>query len=858
MDFCGLGKAISIFLSMLAIVFCIYDAEAGIYYVAMDGSDSNPGTEAKPWLTIQKAANTLVAGDMVYIKWGTYRERVVPINDGNPSAYISYVGYPGHSVVVDGSNITLPSWSGLIDIQGRSYIRVAGLRIMNAGPGMNNAGILIDNSHHIVIENNYIYNTVSSGIGVWGSDSIVVAGNEIQLCCNDGEQECISIGNTSNFEVRGNHVHHGGPGTNGGEGIDIKDGSHDGKVYGNNVHHMNRVGLYLDAWDKHTYNIDVFRNAVYDNEEDGIAVASEMGGVIENINIYNNISYHNGYIGLVLADWGGQVPAHPLNNIKVINNTFYNNGSSGWGGGISMDNQWATNVVLRNNILSQNASFTIVVAFNIPSLTVDYNLIDGFKNYENETKGINYQEGNPLFVNAALANFHLQINSPAIDNGSEVYAPDDDYDGVVRNQGLGYDIGAFEYSIIAPDIIGNPNPVKFGNVLVNNAVSKTIEIKNSGSANLLISNISNPASPFSIIDNDCSMTTLPPGATCSIVVQCFPTIANNYTSSLVIQSNAQNKSNYLVNLSAVAVNFMMSGSNIVLSNDQTGLWEPGETVIIVPFWTNNSTIDANSVSGTITTNDTGVALDNSAYYGTIHAGETVSCSNYGNCYGGTAIGPRPTTHWDVIIAETLSTTHIKDWLLHIGASFNDVYLSDIFYRYIEALLHYEVASGCDATHYCPLDNISRAQMAKFLCLSMQKNSTGSCSPSLCSGIFQDVPVGNIFCPYIEELYNRGITAGCQTSPLKYCPSNYTTRQAMSKYVCLGMEVSNPGSCITSACTNIFGDVDSDNPFCSYIEALYNTGIVAGCQASPLLYCPSNYVSRAQMAKYLVNSFGLIL
>jgi parallel beta-helix repeat protein len=52
---------------------------------------------------------------------------------------------------------------------------------------------------------------------------------------------------------------------------------------------------------------------------------------------------------------------------------------------------------------------------------------------------------NPLFVNATNHNFHLQPTSPAIDNGTSVNAPNIDYDNNPRPQGLGYDIGAYEY-----------------------------------------------------------------------------------------------------------------------------------------------------------------------------------------------------------------------------------------------------------------------------------------------------------------------------------------------------------------------------------------------------------------------------
>ncbi|GAG74122.1 unnamed protein product, partial [marine sediment metagenome] len=60
----------------------------------------------------------------------------------------------------------------------------------------------------------------------------------------------------------------------GGEGIDVKDGSSNGKVYKNHVHDINRLGIYVDAWDKHTYNIEVFQNIVHNCSGDGFCVVS--------------------------------------------------------------------------------------------------------------------------------------------------------------------------------------------------------------------------------------------------------------------------------------------------------------------------------------------------------------------------------------------------------------------------------------------------------------------------------------------------------------------------------------------------------------------------------------------------------
>ena len=423
-------------------------AWAADYYVSKSGSDSNPGTEAQPWKTIQKAANTLAAGDTVYIKAGTYKERVIPKNSGSSGKYITFTAYPGDTVSIDGSGITLPAyWGGLLDISNKSYIKISGLRIMNAGPYDNNPGILVDHCSDITIENNYTYNTTSSGIGVWDSSNIIIDNNEVEKACNDGEQECITVAITNNFEIKNNHVHHNGPGTMGGEGIDAKDGSRNGKIYNNHLHHLNRLGIYVDAWDKHTENIEVFRNIVHDiYDNDGFTLASESGGLLENICIYNNIAYNCDICGLTISR-NGESPTHPMKNIKIINNTFYNNGDGGWGGGIAVDNPYIQNVVIRNNIVSRNMTFQMEVEpdVSMSNLTVDHNLIHGYRGYDDEIKGTDYVEGNPLFVNASSADFHLTEHSPAIDNGSPIDAPSDDYDGNTRPQGSGYDMGAYEY-----------------------------------------------------------------------------------------------------------------------------------------------------------------------------------------------------------------------------------------------------------------------------------------------------------------------------------------------------------------------------------------------------------------------------
>jgi cysteine-rich repeat protein len=236
--------------------------------------------------------------------------------------------------------------------------------------------------------------------------------------------------------------------------------------------------------------------------------------------------------------------------------------------------------------------------------------------------------------------------------------------------------------------------------------------------------------------------------------------------------------------------------------------------------------------------------NSSASYGTIAPSDTASCATGGDCYtiSASTLGSRPIQHWDATLTEVLSNTASMLWTIHIGGSFADVPNSFAFYPYIENLFHNGITGGCASGNYCPGNSVTRAQMAVFLlkaehgstyvppactgifadvaCPSTFANwieqlhnegITGGCGggnycpdnsvtrrqmavfllktkegssymPPAAVGIFGDVPVSDTFAPWIEDLYNRNITGGCQASPLLYCPDNPNTRGQMAVFL----------------------------------------------------------------------------
>jgi hypothetical protein len=184
------------------------------------------------------------------------------------------------------------------------------------------------------------------------------------------------------------------------------------------------------------------------------------------------------------------------------------------------------------------------------------------------------------------------------------------------------------------------------------------------------------------------------------------------------------------------------------------------------------------------------------------------------------------------------------------ADFSDVPGSQPFHDFIEAIFRSGVTAGCGDGGYCPASSVPRSQMAVFL---LKASERPGYLPPAATGVFDDVPSADPFAPWIEELYRRGITAGCSESPLRYCPGSPVTRAQMAVFL---LKTLLGAAYVPPPAAGLFGDVPASDPFARWIEDFRGRGITAGCQASPLLYCPDAASTRGQMAVFLARTFGL--
>jgi hypothetical protein len=497
-------------LILCAFVVCAcraFGQRGSSFFVSTSGNDANPGTQAKPWRTVQHAADTARAGSTVNVRGGTYEERVSINASGNASeGFIEFKSYPGETAVLDAAHLVPEGRSGVLTIHNKSYVRINGLEIRNyrtaehrlapLGISVMGAGshieLLHNNVHHI--EQNFQGRDAPGrggngfGIAVYGTDAntpiseLVIDGNEVHHLKTGSSESLVVNGNVKNFRITHNVVH-----DNNNIGIDVigfertapnpaVDQARDGVVSENLVYNITSRGnpAYGNVQDSDGIYVDggarvvIERNVIHDVDF-GIELASEhKGRATSYITARNNLIYHANTAGVSI---GGYDPERGhTDHCTVVNNTLYDNDTAGTGSGeFQMQYNMADNV-FKNNIVYAGAHCLIsvnksAVPANEHPVDVDYNLyycasgskasewkevfgtVKGFEQYVESTGNDRHSRfSDPRFADPAKHDFHLRLDSPAIAAGTDAGSPagEKDLDGSPRIKSGKIDIGSYQ------------------------------------------------------------------------------------------------------------------------------------------------------------------------------------------------------------------------------------------------------------------------------------------------------------------------------------------------------------------------------------------------------------------------------
>ncbi|MCE5278839.1 MAG: NosD domain-containing protein [Planctomycetaceae bacterium] len=153
----------------------------GVFVVAPDGDDRNPGTVLQPWKTLQKAAYSVQPGDAVFVRKGQYAAGLIIKRSGTAESPIRFRNFPGEEPVIDGRR---EHYFGILLHQVR-FIHVRGFSIRN---------IIQDRARKTRDKPGYSY--PPGGIALIDSSDNVVEGNMIRTGGERHSPDEIEVGAT--------------------------------------------------------------------------------------------------------------------------------------------------------------------------------------------------------------------------------------------------------------------------------------------------------------------------------------------------------------------------------------------------------------------------------------------------------------------------------------------------------------------------------------------------------------------------------------------------------------------------------------------------------------------------------------
>lgn len=353
------------------------------YYVDPKGVDSNPGTRAAPFKTIQRAADTAGPGDTVVVRAGRYTGpgRIVSLSRGGaPGEWLTFISEPTGGAVLDGRNgESQEAWYFGPQV---AYVRVDGFEIM----GLQETG----------------FDTYGGGV--------------------------------HDLLIARNHVHHVGRNctntSNGRTGASLGEGTHRVTFDGNVWHDIGRLAPGESGCTP--------ANQYYQNHDHAIYVADA-----DEITITNNVFYNLARGWAIHRYFSRGSPSHGL---TIVNNTFAGQNPYR-PGQIILATPTSELRIENNIFYAPQEAALYFEDLEFPGAVVRNNMTYQGVTKVGQPKGVtfgkNWEKTDPRIVGGI--NFRLRSDSPAIDAGLPDPTVTHDADGVPRPRGAGYDLGAYEH-----------------------------------------------------------------------------------------------------------------------------------------------------------------------------------------------------------------------------------------------------------------------------------------------------------------------------------------------------------------------------------------------------------------------------
>jgi hypothetical protein len=426
---------------------------ASTYYVDTQhaaANDNNLGTVDLPWRTIQHAAETLVAGDTVFIRNGIYNESLYIDNPGDAiNGYIVFSAYPGEKPVIDGTGVSEANNGINLD---KPYIKLVGLEIRN----WNDTGIWIENASFIEITDCEVHN-VFYGIGVadgshdfefnrvnvhhfnlYGFDVSPSGGAD---CYNGTFNDCVAhTGRDPQQNVDGFALGHGAQHDftfNRCETYGVYDGFDVGENDGGNSTNIvfNRSSAH-DCWNdgfKLTGQAKLVNCLSYNNFSSNVALYWDVNSTTSTL---MNCTFFNAQTFSVWVE-------NPADTLHMYNCIL----AGGDNIGLAFQQRDAGSYVGDHNVFHNDSDRAIAVGYE-DEFSLNQIQSGTWTTYsgQDEHSLVAHLDSDIFFGPRAL-DFRLSEESIAKDQGTSVGAPSVDFVGNLRPQGEGVDIGAFEFQL---------------------------------------------------------------------------------------------------------------------------------------------------------------------------------------------------------------------------------------------------------------------------------------------------------------------------------------------------------------------------------------------------------------------------